>query len=93
MTTITTKRHPLKFYGSIAFGTLFLCGLGTLYLFTSIDILQKENPATKEYFMPVFSLAFYLLAFSLLYFSWKNSPKISLDTNSIKIGDETFYLK
>jgi hypothetical protein len=53
MTTITTKRHPLKFYGSIAFGTLFLCGLGTLYLFISIDILQKENPATKEYFMPV----------------------------------------
>lgn len=93
MTTITTKRHPLKFYGSIAFGTLFLCGLGTLYLFISIDILQKENPATKEYFMPVFSLAFYLLAFSMFYFSWKNSPKISLDTNSIKIGDETFYLK
>jgi hypothetical protein len=60
MTTITTKRHPLKFYGSVAFGTIFLCGLGTLILFASIDILQKENPATKEYFMPVFSLALYL---------------------------------
>ncbi|WP_234111802.1 hypothetical protein, partial [Chryseobacterium sp. R2A-55] len=93
MTTITTKRHPFKFYGSIAFGTLFLCGLGTLLLFASIDILQKENPATKEYSMPVFSLALYLLAFSLLYSYWKNSPIITLDKHSIKIGNETFYLK
>jgi hypothetical protein len=93
MTTITTKRHPLKFYGSVAFGTIFLCGLGTLILFASIDILQKENPATKEYFMPVFSLALYLLAFSLLYAYWKNSPKIILDRQTIKIGGDTFNLK
>ena len=93
MTTITTKRHPIKFYGSLAFGTLFLCGLGTLLLFVSIDILQKENPATKEYFMPVFSLALYLLAFSLLYAYRKNSPKIILDKQTIKIGGDTFNLK
>ena len=93
MTTITTKRHPLKFYGSVAFGTLFLCGLGTLLLYTSIDILKKENPAAKEYFMPVFSLAIYLLAFTLLYTYWKNSPKIILDNQTIKIGDDSFNLK
>ncbi|KMQ68663.1 hypothetical protein [Chryseobacterium koreense] len=90
---MTTKRHPFKFYGSVAFGTLFLCGLGTLLLFASVDILQKENPATKEYFMPVFSLALYLLAFSLLYAYWKNSPKIILDKQTIKIGDDSFNLK
>ena len=93
MTTITTKLHPLKFYASLVFGTLFLCGLGTLLLFESVDILQKENPATKDYFTPVFSIALYLLAFLMLYAYWKNSPKISLDTNSIIIGNETFYLK
>lgn len=93
MTTITTKLHPLKFYASLVFVTLFLCGLGTLLLFVSVDILQKENPAMKDYFMPVFSIALYLLAFLMLYAYWKNSPKISLDTNSIKIGNETFYLK
>lgn len=93
MTTITTKRHPLKFYGSVAFGTLFLCCIGTLLLFTSIDILQKENPSTKEYLMPVVSLALYFLAFSMLYAYWKNSPKITLDKHSIKIGRDTFYLK
>ena len=93
MNIITTKRHPLKFYASIAFLTLFLFGLGTLLLFVSIDILQKENPATKLYFMPVFSLAFFLLAFSMLYAYWKNSPKITLDKHSIEIGNETFNLK
>jgi hypothetical protein len=93
MTTVTTKLHPLKYYASLVFGTLFLCGLGTLLLFESVDILQKENPATKDYFTPVFSIALYLLAFLMLYAYWKNSPKISLDTNSIIIGNETFYLK
>jgi hypothetical protein len=93
MTTIKTKRHPLKFYATVAFGTLFFCGLGTLLLFVSIEVLQKENPATKDYSMPIVSLALYLLAFSMLYAYWKNSPKITLDKHSIKIGYETFYLK
>ena len=93
MTTFKTKRHLLKFYASVAFGTLFHCGLGTLLLFVSIDVLQKENPATKDYFMPIFSLALYLIAFSMLYAYWKNSLKITLDKHSIKIGNETFYLK
>jgi len=93
MTTIISKRHPLKFYFSLTFGTLFLVGLGTLLLFASIDILQKEQPATKEYFMPVFSLALYMLAFGMLFTYWKNSPKITLDKQSIRIGDEAFYLK
>ena len=43
--------------------------------------------------MPVFSLALYLLAFTMLYVYWKNSPKITLDKHSIKIGNETFHLK
>lgn len=93
MTRITTKRHPLKFYVFLAFGTLFLCGLGTLLLFISIDILQKENPEAKEYFMPLFSLAFYLFAFSMIIAYWKNSPIITLDNHSITFGNETFYLK
>lgn len=93
MTTITTKRHPIKFYGSVAFGTLFLCGLGTLLLFASIDTLQKENPAAMDYFLPVFSLAFYLFGFSMPYAYWQNSPKITLDKHSIKIGQDIFYLK
>lgn len=93
MTTIISKKHPLKFYGSLAFGFLFLAGLGTLLLFVSIDLLQKDQPRTKDYFLPVFSFALYFFAFAILYAYWKNSPKITLDKYSIKIGNETFYLK
>lgn len=91
--TITTKRHPFKFYASVIFGTLFFMGLGSLLLFVGIDILKKGNPAIKDYFMLVFGLALYLFAFTMLYAYWKNSPKITLDRNSIKIGNEIFYLR
>lgn len=50
MTTIISKRHPLKFYFLVTFGTLFLIGLGTLILLTGSEILKKEQPATKEVF-------------------------------------------
>lgn len=50
----------------MTFGTLFLIGLGTLILLTGSEILKKEQPATKEYFMPLFSFAIYGLAFGML---------------------------
>lgn len=93
MTTITTRRHPLKFYTALTFGFLFLFALGSIITFASIDILTNGQPATKDYLMPVFSITIYFLAFSMVYAYWKNSPKINLDKHSIKIGDETFYLK
>ncbi|HYG36997.1 MAG TPA: hypothetical protein VD908_00195 [Cytophagales bacterium] len=93
MITITTRRHPIKFYAVLTFGFLFLCALGTILLFVSIDILQKGQPAIKEYFMPVFCFAVYFLAFSMVYVYWKNSPKIIIDKYTIKVGERTFYLK
>lgn len=93
MTIITTRRHPLKFYAALTFGFLFLFALGSLILFASIDNLQKGQPAMKEYFMPVFSFAVYFLAFSMVYTYWKNSPKITIDKHTIKIGDQTIYLE
>lgn len=93
MTMITTRRHPLKFYTSLIFGFLFIITLGSIILFSSIDILQKEQPTAKEYFIPVFGLMAYFLAFSMVYAHWKNSPKITIDKHNIKIGSRTFYLK
>lgn len=93
MPTITSKRHPVKFYALLIFVLLFLSALGTLFLFASIDLLQKDNPQTKNYFLPLFSIAFYFLAFSMVYAYWKNSPKISIDNRTITFGNERFYLK
>lgn len=93
MTTITTRRHPIKFYTILIFVFLFLSTFGSLFLFAGIDLLQREHPETKNYFLPVFSLAFYFLAFLMIYTYWKNSPKITVDKYTITIGDRTFYLK
>jgi hypothetical protein len=93
MTVITSKRHPVKFYTVLIFAFLFIAALGTLFLFVSIDLLQKDNTETKNYFLPIFSFASYLLAFSMVYAYWKNSPKISIDNHTITFGNERFYLK
>ena len=92
MTTITTKRHPIKFYTVLTFAFLFLCGLGTMTMYLSIDILQKGHPSGKEYLMPVLSLGIYFFAFALLYSYLKNSPKIEIDKDTIKIGKQTYLL-
>ena len=67
MTIITSKRHPVKFYTVLIFVFLFLSALGTLFLFVSFDLLQKDNTETKNYFLPIFSIAFYFLAFSMTF--------------------------
>lgn len=93
MTVIKLKRHPIKFYTVLIFTFLFLAALGTLILFASVDLLQKNNPETKHYFLPFFSIASYFCAFLIVYTYWKNSPKISIDKHSITFGNERFYLK
>lgn len=93
MTVITSKRHPVKFYIVLIFAFLFITALGTLFLLVSIDLLQKDNPETKNYFLPIFSIVFYFLAFSMVYAYWKNSPRISIDNHTITFGNERFNLK
>lgn len=93
MTIITTRRHPLKFYGVLTFIFLILFALGSIVLFASFDILKNGQHPTKDYFMPVFSFAIYFLALSLVNAYWKNSPKITIDKHNIVIGNQTLYLK
>jgi hypothetical protein len=93
MTTITAKRHPLKFYTLVVFSTLVFCIIGTLLMVFSIDELQKGQPTIKDYFIPILGVASYAFAFIMPYAYWKNSPQIIADENSIKIGDQTFFLK
>lgn len=92
MTFITSKRHPLKFYTLLIFVFLFLSVLGTLFIFASIDLLQRDNPETKNYFLPIFSFVFYFMAFSMVYTYWKNSPRITIDKHAISFGNERFNL-
>jgi hypothetical protein len=62
-------------------------------MFVGIDLLQKEQHATKDYLSPVFSFLFYFLAVSMVYIYWKMSPIITIDKHTIVFGTQTFYLK
>ena len=93
MTTITTRRHPIKFYTILLFVSLLLCALGTIIMLYSIDILQKGQPTIKQFLMPVYSLAIYVFVFSIVYTYWRKSPKITVDKHIIRIDDQTFYLR
>jgi len=91
--TIITRRHPLKFYIVLILSFLFFFAMASYTLYESFHIFKKGQPVTKEYFLPVISIAVYFLAFYMVYCYWKNSPKITIDKYNIQIGDQTFHLK
>lgn len=93
MTNITTKRHPVKFYVSLTFGFVFMTAIGASLIYSGNNILQKEHPEIKEYFMLFFGIAFILIAISLVHSYKKNSPKVIVDNHTLKIGQQTFYIK
>ena len=47
----------------------------------------------KTYLMPIFALLVYFIGFSFVKSYFKNSPKIILDFEKIKIKDKTYYWK
>ena len=95
MTKITTRWHPIKYFLVYAF--LFFCVVGTALMYLGLDgILQKGlsiRTLISTFIILVLSLTLYFLGFSMLYSTWKNSPKIIIDKYTIKIGNQTFYLK
>ena len=91
MKIIETQRHPLKFYATILFGFLFFIALGSLLIFIGLDN-EANNQSKNKHIMPIFGSLVYLFAIWMVYSYWKNSPKITIDKNTIKIGNETFRL-
>ena len=92
MNIIKTQRHPLKFYAILAFGFLFLLALGSFMIFIGLENEPNEQVESKRIIMPIFGCIICLLAIWMVYSYWKNSPKITIDGNNLKIGKETFRL-
>ncbi|MFC7445309.1 hypothetical protein [Mesoflavibacter profundi] len=92
MNLIETRRHPLKFYATLAFGFLFLFALGSFMIFIGIEKESNVQSESKKYIMAIFGVLVCLLAFWMVYSYWKNSPKITVDKYNLKIGNETFRL-
>ena len=93
MTTITTRKHILKFYVLIGFAFLFFGALGTLMAKLFLDKLFGGSFETKDYFLLIISAAIYFMAFYTVYRYSKGSPIIVVDSQNITFGDyETFQL-
>ncbi|PQJ17043.1 hypothetical protein [Nonlabens tegetincola] len=92
MNIIETQRHPLKFYATIAFGFLFLFALGSFMIFIGLEGVPNEQAEIKRIIMSIFGCIIFLLAIWMVHTYWKNSPKIIIDGNNLKIGKETFRL-
>jgi hypothetical protein len=92
MKKIETQRHPLKFYATIVFGFLFLFALGSFMIFIGLDNEANDQSKKEHIIMPIFGSLVCLLAIWMVYSYWKNSSKIIIDKNNVKIGNETFRL-
>lgn len=90
MTTITSKRHKYKFYLSIILGGLFFLAMGVGLLFSFFKVLNAGGLKPKTYFMPIFSLGVFFMAFYTVYKYFKNAPIINLDRETISFGDQKF---
>jgi len=87
MTKISTKLS-IKFYFAVA---LFFI-IGTMPLLPIIIGLPEKKTDNKE-FMVFFGIVICILGFSMFYAYLKNSPKVTIDKDTIKIGYMTFYVK
>ena len=92
MTTITTRRN-LLFCVGLMFLATFMCVVVIISMFFSFDISQKGYPTSKEFIGFIVSIVLLFFLISMIYSYWKNSPKITINEDTIKIGKQIFYFK
>jgi hypothetical protein len=92
MTTITSKRHFLKFYFAIIFVTLLFIAIATGLLYIYNKSASNGQLKTKDNLLPIFSIACYAFAGYGLYRYIKNAPKITLDKDVITFNNQTYSI-
>jgi hypothetical protein len=93
MTTITSKRHILRFYLTVIFGTLSFLGMGSALVILFITSLNNGELTSKLYFGLVFSAGCYFMAGYTVYNYLRNSPIVKVDKEKIYFNQEIFYWK
>lgn len=89
---IESRRHPIKYYGVLAIGCFFLLGLGSVILLASVELYRKDQLQGAAFIVPLLGIFLYFLAFSVVWAYAKNTPKVILDRNGIRIGKQTYSL-
>lgn len=90
MIQIRSRKHILKFYFSIIFGSLFFLGMGIGLLWAFNKKINNSSIKPKEYFLLLAGLCLCFFAFYTVYRYFKNAPSIKLDEQNISIGKEKF---
>jgi hypothetical protein len=89
MKIIQTKRHIIKFYATVVFGFSALLVSGLFLISCGLD--DKVTKISKPV-MILFGGLVSIAGFSMVYTYFKNSPKVTIDENIIKIAKESFDL-
>lgn len=93
MTEITSEENRKTIWLSIFFSMLFFGALGSFMNYIFYKMWLNNEIENKTYLMPIFALLVYFIGFSFVKSYFKNSPKIILDFEKIKIKDKTYYWK
>lgn len=83
---ITTLKHPVKFYLTLAATTLSLVLFGTLMLVPA-EARNNESPPQP---LPLVGYAFYALAAYTLYRYIKHAPRVTVNKETITVGKRTY---
>jgi hypothetical protein len=93
MTEITSEENRKTIWLSIFFSMLFFGALGSFMNYIFYKMWLNNEIENKTYLMPIFALLVYFIGFSFVKSYFKNSPKIILYFEKIKIKDKTYYWK
>ena len=86
---ITSRRHPVKFYFSYGFAIILCVATAAL----SIWATWEKDSTLKLVLAIVFSIGILIYLYHLIRFSIKNSPKITIDAESISFDEQQYLLK
>lgn len=92
MNTITSKRHPTRFYVSLAFSTLFFVGLATALVFIYNEPDTGRNEKKMPELMLLFSIALFGAAIYTIYRYIRNTPTITLTDTQIFFNNSGYAL-
>lgn len=92
MTIITSKRHPIKFYGNLLLLVLFANAMGIPSFYTGLKAIGENKVETIDYLLILAEPALLFLTFLIIRFYRKNTPTITISEKQITFDKESFDL-
>ncbi|MDW3650317.1 MAG: hypothetical protein R8P61_24800 [Bacteroidia bacterium] len=89
---ITIRRHPLKFYFTLAFSSLFFFGIPILLFFLASNFGEEED-GTAIIVLLLIALLLVMLGIYMLNIYLKNAPSIQIGNGHISFGKESYPLE